>query len=72
MTKKESEAIYNQVVQHFNKDTGSYVKGYGEKKVRLMNSNHQPIMNFEKSILNTLLDNKVLVKEDLVYKLNIK
>lgn len=47
-----------------------YIKGYGSTLCRLMDFKHSPIVNVKKSIVKKLIEEGLIIKENLIYKLD--
>jgi hypothetical protein len=51
------------------KINNGYIKGHGSNTCRLMDFSHSPIANIKKNIVQELLEEQIIVKENLIYKL---
>lgn len=50
-------------------DNQSYIKGFGDK-LRVMDHQHNPLVNISKSDMEVLKHNKVMIRDGLVWVLN--
>ena len=64
----EEERKMNELVSTLQKNDG-YVKGYGQTYCRVMTSDHKPIYNCLKSIVDQLIRSGTLVRDGLIIKL---
>jgi len=69
MKNNETEKIRKRIITTLN--LGGYIKGYGNSLCRLMDSKHNPLMNFDKKIKNSLELEGVIILEKTVYRKNI-
>lgn len=69
MTKMEiREEVYNTINVLIDKNC--YIKGY-DKLFRICDKNHNPIKNIPKSVMQILLDKQIVVRDGLIFSLNI-
>lgn len=65
----ENELKIKVITDLFNNN--GYVKGFGPKQCRVMDSEHNPLYNVKKSIINDLISDDKLIQEGLIFKLKI-
>ena len=66
MTQREYIDLANQVSKIL-KEKGGYIKGMGTGKYRLMDGEHNPIRNLDQQCINLLLEERLIVRNGLVY-----
>ena len=54
----------------FNKN--GYIKGFGPKLCRVMDSEHNPLYNISREIIDGLIADGKLKKDGLIFKLNLE
>jgi hypothetical protein len=54
----------------FNKD--GYIKGHGPKLCRVMDGEHNPLYNVKRDIVDSLIYEEKIIKNGLVFKLNLE
>lgn len=50
-------------------NSNGYIKGYGATMCRVMDGEHNPLYNINKSIIMTLVSDGKLIQEGLIFKL---
>jgi hypothetical protein len=68
MTQQETKELVFSITNQLASKQG-YIKGFGEK-FRVMDKDHNPLMNITKQVFNVLKFNGVIYLEGLVYKPN--
>jgi hypothetical protein len=68
MTRQELRSHSYQIAKRIVENK-CYVKGYG-RQFRIVDKDHNPILNIEKPVMNILLLNNVVRKEGLIHVLN--
>ena len=67
MTLKEKIVFIEKIEKELKK--GGYIKGFGGGRSRLMDANHNPILNFQNEIRNELLSLDKIEQSGLIYVL---
>lgn len=71
MTVTEITKLKTQVITDlFNKN--GYIKGFGPKLCRVMDGEHRPLYNVKREIIDGLMDDDKLVRDGLIFKLNLE
>ncbi len=66
MTKIESIKLVQKITE-LDKQTPLYIKGFGTGKFRVMDHNHNPVMNIDAATHAALLEDKKIKLSGLIY-----